>query len=114
MVTERKKQVRSFADVADRAAPPSTDVQGYNQLGFEGLATAETKEVSIENLRVLKLPQVKKVDGRIEWSCNVAYQPDLWHQEAYSEFVLHALHNADAAIALRLKPRDLVQVTGVP
>jgi hypothetical protein len=112
--SERKKRVLSFADVANRSGLPASDVQGYNQLGFEGLATDEKKEVTIENLEVSKLPLVKKVQDRVEWSCSVSYQPDLWHQEGYSELVLHALHNADAAIALRLKPRDLVQVTGVP
>src|SRR2546421_1599917 len=112
-VSERKKQIRSFADVADRVGLPSSDV-AYNQLGFEGLESVESKEVTIENLQVAKLPLVKKGDNRIEWSCSVSYQPDLWHQEDYGELVLHALHNADAAIALRLKPHDLVQVTGVP
>jgi len=112
--SERKKRVSSFADVAEHVSPLSSNVQGYNQLGFEGLDREETKEVTIENLQVAKLPLVKKIDDRIAWSCNVSYQPDLWHQEDYSEFVLHALHNADAAIALRLKPHDLVRVTGVP
>src|SRR5437763_9674718 len=111
--TSERKKLLSFADVANRSGLPASDVQGYNQLGFEGLATDEKKEVTIENLEVSKLPLVKKVQDRVEWSCSVSYQPDLWHQEGYSELVLHALHNADAAIALRLKPRDLVQVTGV-
>jgi Zn-finger protein len=111
--SERKKQVKSFADVADRSDILQSDVQGYNQLGFEGLDTGENKEVTIENLEITKLPQVKKVDGRIAWSCGVSYQRDLWHQEDYSELVLHALHNASAAIALRLKLRDVVQVTGI-
>ena len=111
-VHERKKLV-SFADVANRSGVPSSDVQGYDQLGFEGLATEENKEVTIENLEVTKLPQVKKIKDRFEWSCSVVYQPDLWHQEEYSELVLHTMHNTDAALALRLKPRDLVQVTGV-
>src|SRR5947209_13742148 len=83
--SERKKRVLSFADVADRVSPPSSDALGYNQLGFEGLDTAETKEVTIENLAVAKLPLVKKVQDRIEWSCHVSYQADLWHQEGYSE-----------------------------
>src|SRR5436309_2418335 len=91
-VTERKKLL-SFADVADRTAPPSSDVQGYDQLNFEGLATEEKKEVTIENLAVTKLPQVKKMKDRFEWSCTVSYQRDLWHQEDYGELVLHALHN---------------------
>ena len=112
-VNERKK-LRSFADVANRSGVPAADVQSYNQLGFEGLATDEKKEVTIENLEVTKLPQVKKIKDSFEWSCTVSYRQDLWHQENYTEFVLHALHNTDAAIALRLKPRDLVQVTGVP
>src|SRR5205823_4292385 len=111
--SERKKRVQSFADVADQTPPLSADV-AYNQLGFEGLDSGETKEITIENLAVSKLPLVKKVDNRIEWSCSVSYQPDLWHQEEYSELVLHALHNADAAIALRLKLNDLIKVTGVP
>src|SRR5207245_535597 len=83
--SERKKRVRSFADVADRSGIPQADVQGYNQLGFEELDTGENKEVTIENLEVTKLPQVKKVQDRIAWSCSVTYQPDLWHQEDYSE-----------------------------
>jgi hypothetical protein len=112
-VNERKK-LRSFADVAHRSGVPAADVQGYDQLGFEGLDCAEQQEVTIENLQVVKLPQVKKVQDRYEWSCSVSYQRDLWHQEDYSQFVLHAMHNADAAIALRIKPHDLVQVTGVP
>ena len=111
--SERKKLL-SFADVADRSPIPDSDV-AYNQLGFEGLETAESKEVTIENLEVSKLPQVKKVQNSgVEWTCSVSYQRDLWHQEDYSDFLLHALHNADRAIALRLKLRDVVQVTGVP
>jgi hypothetical protein len=111
-VHERKKLL-SFADVVERSAPPSSDVQGYDQLGFEGFVSEEHQEVMIENLKVLKLPQVKKIHDRYEWSCNVVYQQDLWHQEDYGEFVLHALHNADAAIALRIKPHDLLSVRGV-
>lgn len=110
---ERKKRVQSFADVAGRVSPPSSDVQELSQLRFEGLGTAE-KEVTIENLQVMKLPQVKKVHDSIEWSCSVSYQPDLWHQEDYGYLMLHALHNADAAIALRLKAGDLLHVRGVP
>ncbi|MFL5626481.1 MAG: hypothetical protein ACJ788_12900 [Ktedonobacteraceae bacterium] len=112
--TSERKKLLSFADVANRSGLPSSDVQGYDQLGFEGLVTDEKKEVTIENLEVTKLPQVKKIKDSFEWSCTVSYRQDLWHQENYTEFVLHALHNTDAAIALRLKPRDLVQVTGVP
>ena len=111
-VNERKKRI-SFADVANYSRLPSSDVQGYNQLGFEGLASEEHQEVTIENLRVSKLPQVKKVLDRYEWSCSVVYQQDLWHQEDYTDFVLHALHNADAAIALRIKTNDLLSVRGV-
>jgi hypothetical protein len=74
--SERKKPVRSFADVADRTTPPSSDVV-YSQLSFEGLETIERKEVTIENLEVSKLPQVKKVEDRIEWSCAVSYSRDL-------------------------------------
>jgi len=111
-VNERK-QYHSFADVADRVGLPASDVQGYNQLGFEGLDRAEKQEVTIENLSVVKLPQVKKSGGSYEWSCSVSYQQDLWHQEDYGEFVLHALHNADAAIALRVKTHDLLSVRGV-
>lgn len=110
MVTERKKLL-SFADVADRTAPPAE--VGYTQLGFEGVEREATKEITVENLKVLKLPQVKKRDDRYEWSCTVSYQLDLWHQEDYGEFVLHALSNADAAIALRLKVNDLLHVRGV-
>ena|SRR5947209_8005348 len=109
---ERKQRV-SFADVANHARLPSSDVQEFNQLGFEGLDRAEHQEVTIENLQVLKLPQVKKIGGSIEWSCSVVYEVDLWHQEDYGEFVLHALHNADTAIALRVKPHDLLSVRGV-
>src|SRR5437588_4621969 len=111
-VNERKK-LRSFADVAHRAGMPAADVQGYNQLGFEGLGSSEHQEVTIENLQVLKLPQVKKVQDRYEWSCTVSYQRDLWHQEDYSELVLHAMHNADAAITLRIKPNDVLAVRGI-
>ena len=109
---ERKQRV-SFADVANHARRPSSDVQGYDQLGFEGLDHEENQEVTIENLHVVKLPQVKKIGGSVEWSCSVSYQQDLWHQEDYGEFVLHALHNADAAIALHVKPNDLLSVRGV-
>ena len=59
-VHERKKLV-SLADVANRSGVPSSDVQGYDQLGFEGLDHAEKQEVTIENLQVVKLPQVKKI-----------------------------------------------------
>ena len=111
-VHERKKLV-SLADVANRSGVPSSDVQGYDQLGFEGLDRAEKQEVTIENLQVVKLPQVKKIGGSYEWSCSVVYQQDLWHQEDYGEFVLHALHNADAALALRIKTNDLLSVRGV-
>lgn len=111
-VHERKKLL-SFADVVNRFGVPASDVQGYDQLGFEGLDSLEHQEVTVENLQVLKLPLVKKVQDRYEWSCTVAYQRDLWHQEDYSEFVLHAMHNADAAIALRIKPNDLLSVRGV-
>ena len=111
-VNERK-QYRSLADVAHRSGVPAADVQGYDQLGFEGLDHAEKQEVAIENLQVVKLPQVKKVRDRYEWSCSVTYQQDLWHQEDYGEFVLHALHNADAALALRIKTNDLLSVRGV-
>src|SRR5437588_10753178 len=76
--SERKKRVLSFADVADRSAPPAADVQGYNQLGFEGLDSEKAKEITIENLQVSKLPLVKKGQDRIAWSCSVTYQPDLW------------------------------------
>src|ERR1700694_1575280 len=99
-----RKQDHSLADVANHARLPSSDVQGYDQLGFEGLDYAEKPEVTIENLSVVKLPQGKKIEGRSECSCTVSYQQDLWHQEDYGEFVLHALHHADAAIALRIKP----------
>jgi hypothetical protein len=108
-----RKQYRSLADVANHSGVPAADVQGYNQLGFEGLDRAENQEVAIENLQVVKLPQVKKVRDRYEWSCSVVYQQDLWHQEDYGEFVLHALHNADAALALRIKTNDLLSVRGV-
>src|SRR5947209_2756943 len=111
-VNERK-QLRSFADVAHRSGVPTADVQGYDQLGFEELGSLEHQEVTIENLQVVKLPQVKKVQDRYEWSCSVSYQRDLWLQEDYSQFVLHAMHNADAAIALRIKPNDVLSVRGV-
>ena len=111
-IKERKKLV-SFADVANHAGVPAADVQGYDQLGFEGLDHEENQEVAIENLQVVKLPQVKKIGDKYEWSCSAAYQQDLWHQEDYTDFVLHALHNADAAIALRVKPHDLLSVRGV-
>ena len=111
-VNERKK-LRSFADIANRSGVPAADVQGYDQLGFEGLVSEEHQEVMIENLQVVKLPQVKKVRDRYEWSCSVSYQQDLWHQEDYGEFVLHALHNADAALALRIKTNDLLSVRGI-
>src|SRR5205085_5138425 len=108
-----RKHYRSFADVANHAGLPSSDVQGYDQLGFEGLTCAEKQEVTIENLQVVKLPQVKKVRDRYEWSCSVSYTVDLWHQEDYGEFVLHAMHNADAAIALRIKTNDLLSARGI-
>ena len=108
-----RKQYRSFADVANHSSLPSSDVQGYDQLGFEGLDHEEKQEVAIENLQVVKLPQVKKIGGSYEWSCSVSYQQDLWHQEDYGEFVLHALHNADAALALRIKTNDLLSARGV-
>ena len=112
--TSERKKLLSFADVANRSGLPSSDVQGYDQLGFEGLDHAEKQEVTIENLQVVKLPQVKKIGGSYEWSCSVSYKVDLWHQEDYGEFVLHALHNADAAIALRIKTNDLLSVRGIP
>ncbi len=112
-MSERKKLL-SFADVAERSGMPSSDVQGFHQPRLEGVDSDEKKEIIIENLVVTRPPQIKKTGLGCEWSCSVSYQQDLWHQENYTDLLLHAARNADTAIALRLKPRDLVQVTGVP
>jgi hypothetical protein len=56
---------------------------------------------------------LKELGNQTAWTCSVTYKRDLWHQEDYNDLVLHALHNADSAIALRLKLGDVVQVSGI-
>jgi hypothetical protein len=61
----------------------------------------------------IKPPHIKKVNGGHEWGCTVEYQRDLWHQEEYGVFVLHASQTADLAAGLKLKQRDLIKVRGI-
>jgi hypothetical protein len=112
-VPERKTP-RSFADVAPRlVAPPASDMQEYDQLTFEGVET-QTKEIEIDNLQITKQPTTRKTETGSVWGCTVAYQQDLWHQEDFGVFVLHASHHAETAQALKLKVNDLLLVRGVP
>src|SRR5437764_1173658 len=105
-VPERKKLI-SFADVAPRLVAASSDGQGYNQLTFEGVET-ETQEIEIENLQIIKQPTSRKTETGSVWGCTVAYQKDLWHQEDFGVFVLHASTNAETAQALKLKLNDVL------
>lgn len=108
--SERKKLV-SFADVR---VEPDPGMQGFNQLTFDALSSPEQEMREIENLLIIKPPHIKKVNGGHEWGCTVEYQRDLWHQEEYGVFVLHASQTADLAAGLKLKQRDLIKVRGVP
>jgi hypothetical protein len=112
--SERKQPVRSFADVRLLTGVPPSDVQEYDQLSFDGLERAEEKEVEIDNCKVTKSPVYKKVGDGATWNCTVEYQMDLWHQEDFGGFMLHASQNAETASALKLKLGDMVLVRGVP
>jgi hypothetical protein len=111
-VSERKRP-RSFADVALHAVAPSGDTQEFNQLTFEGVEV-EKKEVEIDNCKIVKQPALRKAESSSVWGCTVEYQQDLWHQEDYGSFVLHAQQNAEKAAALKLKVNDIILVQGVP
>jgi hypothetical protein len=113
-VTERKQPVRSFADVRLLTGMPESDVQEYDQMTFDSVDKAAEKELEVDNCKVTKTPVYKKVGDSASWNCTVEYQRDLWHQEDFSAFMLHASQNADTASALKLKLNDLVLVRGIP
>jgi len=112
-IAQERKKPLSFADVAPRLVASSPAVPGYNQMTFEGVET-ETQEVEIDNCKVTKQPTSRKTESGSVWGCTVEYQQDLWHQEDFGVFVLHASTNAEIAYALKLKVNDLLLVRGVP
>jgi hypothetical protein len=112
--TSERKPHTSFADVAMYPLAPSSDVQGYDQLNFEGIGATEQQEIAIDNCKVTKQPHYKHSADGASWGTTVEYQRDLWHQENLGSFVLHATQNAEKAHTLKLKVNDLLLVRGVP
>jgi hypothetical protein len=99
---------------SEHSGVPPADVATYNQLLFEELEV-KTEEVEIGRLLVTAPPLVKKSkDGTDEWICKVTYQRDLWHQEEYYSFVLHARHNFEEVKSLKIRKGETLQVRGTP
>ncbi len=100
-------------DVSDPAPTPRTDVAAYNQLRFEGL-DVPTVEVEVARLLVTSAPVVKKRPEGNEWVCQVTYQRDLWHQEEYYSFVLHARQHLEEVKRLKIRKGETLSVRGTP
>ena len=92
---------------------PGADVVEYNQLHFEGL-DVPTEEVEVERLLVTSPPVVKKRPEGDEWVCKVTYQRDLWHQEEYYSFLLHARQNFEQVRSLKIRKGETLSVRGTP
>ncbi len=100
-------------DVSEQAGIPRTDVAAYNQLRFEGL-DVPTVEVEVARLLVTSVPVVKKRPEGNEWVCQVTYQRDLWHQEEYYSFVLHATKQFEQVRSLKIRKGETLSVRGTP
>ncbi len=100
-------------DVSEQTGSPHTDVTAYNQLRFEGL-DVPTVEVEVARLLVTSPPLIKKRPDGDEWVCKVTYQRDLWHQEEYYSFVLHATKQFEQVKSLKIRKGETLSVRGTP
>ncbi len=102
------------------AAPlvkPSTPLAfgEYNQLGL-GVEVEQPRIITIENCVVQAAPAVTEVKkGVKEWRCGFSAPPDLWHQDRDEliEARTSTKETVSRAGSLRLKPGDMVTITGL-
>ncbi len=88
------------------------DEAALHQLSFEGLAGREPEPIVVEHCIVTSEPiYVKQKKGAV-WKCAVHAPPDLFHQEQDDTYQLHATIYATEAKKKRLRPGDVVTVTG--
>ena len=100
-------------DVSDPDPASRADVVEYTQLQFDGL-DVPTVEVEVARLLVTSAPVVKKRPDGNEWVCKVTYQRDLWHQEEYYSFVLHATKQFEQVKSLKIRKGETLSVRGTP
>src|SRR5689334_16467527 len=100
-------------DVSEQTGSPPADGATYTQLPFEGL-DVPTVEVEVARLLVTSAPVVKKRPEGNEWVCKVTYQRDLWHQEEYYSFVLHATKQFEQVKRLKIRKGETLSVRGTP
>src|SRR6266702_7372540 len=98
-------------------AKPTTPVEAgeYNQMGLS-LEAEKPREMTIENCMVQTLPTVEQVrKGVREWRCGFAVPSDLWHQDRDELIEARASEpeNVTQATSQRLKPGDMVTITGL-
>src|SRR5437879_7498774 len=82
------------------------------QLTFSGLEALEPEKVTVEHAIVTKEPTYAKRKNGALWNCAVYAPPDLFHQEQNDTYQLAATTYASDANRKRLKPGDVVTVTG--
>jgi hypothetical protein len=93
--------------------PRKEDEPLFQQLAFEGLAELEPEPIVVEHCIVIQAPTYHKNKQGTLWECVVYAPPDLFHQEQNDTYQLHATTYANEAKKKRLKPGDVVTVTGI-
>jgi hypothetical protein len=88
------------------------DEADLHQLSFEGLAGGEPEPMVVEHCIVTSEPVYAKQKKGAVWECAVHVSPDLFHQEQDDTYQLHATTYATEAKKKRLRPGDIVTVTG--
>ncbi len=88
--------------------------QQYSQLHFEAWEDHPTPEMTLDYCIVTTQPTYAKNGKGYVWDCAIYAPPDLLNQDRNETYHLHASNYAQEANKKRLKPGDVVLLTGVP
>lgn len=86
----------------------------YSQPALTGLEEDTPAEITLEQVVVETLPIFSQHKGVNTWDCQGFAGPDIFHQERSEHWQLHARTYATEAKKQRLRPGDIVTLSGIP
>lgn len=86
----------------------------YTQPVLSELKEQENEAITLERVVVETLPTFTQRNGVYSWDCQVYAEPNIFEQERNQRYQLHARTYANDAKKKRLRPGDIITLTGFP
>jgi hypothetical protein len=86
----------------------------YTQMTFAEWEAQPTEEITLDHCIVTALPTYTRNGKGYTWDCSVHVPPDLFNQERNDMYQVHAGTYAKEAHKKKVRPGDVVMLTGTP